>query len=264
MDCLLWKLLHLVTTEPFRSERRCLSAIPTKGHPDTPPACFWLPPTTALLGIPVPFLGLSPALPTSQNQPVSAGQSLLIPFTYTQNQQAIQTTTRSQNLCPFSHDVTTFSSTFFLGFHSFIYRRYCRGMEITLHLPVRIEYLHDDSTALTTIQGSLRTAMHFPLAQIQAPANPKPRPGTSSFSPSVELFFILYRCGGTWNTIRENLDYIQNAGFTAIWISPVNQNYEGPRSAYGDPYHGTSPSSSRSHRTDSYPHKVTGSRTRPS
>ncbi|THG98907.1 hypothetical protein EW026_g3356 [Hermanssonia centrifuga] len=45
-------------------------------------------------------------------------------------------------------------------------------------------------------------------------------------------------CGGTWNTIRENLDYIQNAGFTAIWISPVSQNYEGPRSAYGDAYHG--------------------------
>ena len=22
-------------------------------------------------------------------------------------------------------------------------------------------------------------------------------------------------CGGTWNTIRDNLDYIQNAGFTA-------------------------------------------------
>ncbi|KZT74255.1 glycoside hydrolase family 13 protein [Daedalea quercina L-15889] len=45
-------------------------------------------------------------------------------------------------------------------------------------------------------------------------------------------------CGGTWNTIRENLDYIQNAGFTAIWISPVSQNYEGPRTAYGDAYHG--------------------------
>ncbi|KAF8964120.1 glycoside hydrolase superfamily [Flammula alnicola] len=45
-------------------------------------------------------------------------------------------------------------------------------------------------------------------------------------------------CGGTWNTIRENLDYVQNAGFTAIWISPVNQNYDGPRSAYGDAYHG--------------------------
>lgn len=23
-----------------------------------------------------------------------------------------------------------------------------------------------------------------------------------------------------------------------VWISPVNQNYEGPRTVYGDPYHG--------------------------
>lgn len=63
-------------------------------------------------------------------------------------------------------------------------------------------------------------------------------------------------CGGTWNTIRANLDYIQDAGFTAstffapsvysvlvmmcraVWISPVSQNYEGPRTPYGDPYHG--------------------------
>ncbi|KAK0448344.1 glycoside hydrolase family 13 protein [Desarmillaria tabescens] len=45
-------------------------------------------------------------------------------------------------------------------------------------------------------------------------------------------------CGGTWNTIRNKLDYIQNAGFTAIWISPVNQNYEGDRTPYGYPYHG--------------------------
>lgn len=64
-------------------------------------------------------------------------------------------------------------------------------------------------------------------------------------------------CGGTWNTIRENLDYVQEAGFTAsefqqnpsvfgrgltlptpVWISPVSQNYQGPRSAYGDAYHG--------------------------
>jgi len=45
-------------------------------------------------------------------------------------------------------------------------------------------------------------------------------------------------CGGTWNSIRENLDYVQKAGFTAIWISPINQNYQGPRSAYGDAYHG--------------------------
>nr|GAT52123.1 Not1-domain-containing protein [Mycena chlorophos] len=45
-------------------------------------------------------------------------------------------------------------------------------------------------------------------------------------------------CGGTWNSIRENLDYVQNAGFTAIWISPVSQNWQGPRTPYGDAYHG--------------------------
>ncbi|KAF9459363.1 glycoside hydrolase family 13 protein [Collybia nuda] len=45
-------------------------------------------------------------------------------------------------------------------------------------------------------------------------------------------------CGGTWKTIRDNLDYIQDAGFTAVWISPVNENYDGPRSPYGDAYHG--------------------------
>ncbi|QRV74917.1 alpha-amylase [Ceratobasidium sp. AG-Ba] len=44
-------------------------------------------------------------------------------------------------------------------------------------------------------------------------------------------------CGGTWNSIRENLDYIQHMGFTAIWISPVNKNVEGV-TAYGEPYHG--------------------------
>ncbi|KAI9569521.1 glycoside hydrolase family 13 protein [Boletus coccyginus] len=45
-------------------------------------------------------------------------------------------------------------------------------------------------------------------------------------------------CGGTWTTVRENLDYIQDAGFTAVWISPVSQNYNGPTTPYGDPYHG--------------------------
>ncbi|KAG8937107.1 hypothetical protein FRC02_006307 [Tulasnella sp. 418] len=44
-------------------------------------------------------------------------------------------------------------------------------------------------------------------------------------------------CGGTWSSIRENLDYIQDMGFTAIWISPVHHNIE-EHTAYGDAYHG--------------------------
>lgn len=31
-------------------------------------------------------------------------------------------------------------------------------------------------------------------------------------------------CGGTWKGIEYHLDYIQNMGFTAIWISPVTKN----------------------------------------
>lgn len=40
------------------------------------------------------------------------------------------------------------------------------------------------------------------------------------------------------HSITQNLDYIQDAGFTAIWISPVAENYDGPRVKYGDAYHG--------------------------
>lgn len=45
-------------------------------------------------------------------------------------------------------------------------------------------------------------------------------------------------CGGTWSGITAMLDYITSMGFTAIWISPVHKNYDGPRTAYGDAYHG--------------------------
>lgn len=31
-------------------------------------------------------------------------------------------------------------------------------------------------------------------------------------------------CGGTWKGIQSKLDYIQNIGFTAVWISPVTKN----------------------------------------
>ncbi|THH04818.1 hypothetical protein EW145_g5247, partial [Phellinidium pouzarii] len=58
-------------------------------------------------------------------------------------------------------------------------------------------------------------------------------PDTTSCDVSAQTW-----CNGTWNNIRANLDYVQDAGFTAIWISPVSQNYIGPRTVYGDPYHG--------------------------
>ena len=39
----------------------------------------------------------------------------------------------------------------------------------------------------------------------------------------------------TYLTSRPSSDF---AIHTSVWISPVSQNYEGPRTAYGDAYHG--------------------------
>ena len=44
-------------------------------------------------------------------------------------------------------------------------------------------------------------------------------------------------CGGTWKGIVSKLDYIQNMGFDAIWISPVVANTVN-RTEEGDAYHG--------------------------
>lgn len=45
-------------------------------------------------------------------------------------------------------------------------------------------------------------------------------------------------CGGTWKGITNNLDYVQNIGATAIWISPVIKNVEGNFAGAGEAYHG--------------------------
>jgi alpha-amylase len=45
-------------------------------------------------------------------------------------------------------------------------------------------------------------------------------------------------CGGTWKGITNKLDYIQNLGATAIWISPIIKNVEGDFGLSGDAYHG--------------------------
>lgn len=55
---------------------------------------------------------------------------------------------------------------------------------------------------------------------------------------------------GTWTTFRRRGSLlVSSAGARVVasllnmctllvWISPVSQNYDGPRSAYGDAYHG--------------------------
>jgi len=125
-----------------------------------PTLCLWLSSTTALLSIPFVFFGPLPRPPHAQHQSVSAGHLLAIPFD-TPNQQINppliyrSSVVSSQNVLP-SHYF------FFFDSHSFDYRRHCTGMEITLHLPVGIEYYCRDSTALTnarkTSYGPLRTS----------------------------------------------------------------------------------------------------------
>ena len=44
-------------------------------------------------------------------------------------------------------------------------------------------------------------------------------------------------CGGTWSAITNNLDYIQNMGFTALQISPVDKNIP-QQTDSGEAYHG--------------------------
>ncbi|KAF7872233.1 hypothetical protein EAF04_003158 [Stromatinia cepivora] len=44
-------------------------------------------------------------------------------------------------------------------------------------------------------------------------------------------------CGGTWQGIIKHLDYIQDMGFTAIWISPIVENIVG-NTVDGSGYHG--------------------------
>ena len=44
-------------------------------------------------------------------------------------------------------------------------------------------------------------------------------------------------CGGTYQGLIQKLDYIQNMGFTAIWISPVVEQMSGDTSD-GSSYHG--------------------------
>jgi len=39
-------------------------------------------------------------------------------------------------------------------------------------------------------------------------------------------------CGGTWNSIRENLDYVQDMGFSAIWIRSVPFTNQEPPPAH--------------------------------
>ncbi|KAK9237362.1 alpha-amylase [Lipomyces kononenkoae] len=49
--------------------------------------------------------------------------------------------------------------------------------------------------------------------------------------------FIRDYCGGTWKGLERKLDYIQNMGFDAVWISPVIHNID-VNTTWGYAFHG--------------------------
>jgi alpha-amylase len=55
-------------------------------------------------------------------------------------------------------------------------------------------------------------------------------------SPTCDTSSKVY-CGGNWEGIVSKLDYIQDMGFDAIWISPIVENVQGTTSE-GEAYHG--------------------------
>ncbi|RDB27294.1 Alpha-amylase 1 [Hypsizygus marmoreus] len=55
-------------------------------------------------------------------------------------------------------------------------------------------------------------------------------------SPTCDTTTRKY-CGGTYKGITNHLDYIQNMGFDAVWISPIVENVDN-ETAYGEAYHG--------------------------
>jgi alpha-amylase len=56
-------------------------------------------------------------------------------------------------------------------------------------------------------------------------------------SKATECTNLNNYCGGTFQGIIDNLDYIQGMGFTAIQVSPITTNIEG-ETKYGEAYHG--------------------------
>jgi hypothetical protein len=122
----------------------------------------------------------------------------------------------------------------FLVFCCIIPRCVCQRLARSLHLPSQLRLL--PLLPRTHANG------HKLLTDRFASANGS----GSACSPDNRKY-----CGGNYRGVINHLDYIQNMGFDAIWISPVVSNFEGA-GAYGEAYHGFvfTPSSLRSYLTN--------------
>jgi len=82
--------------------------------------------------------------------------------------------------------------------------------------------------------------MRFPTAQMSTLVTLLSRPGAGG--PGVLSWIILTTSKMLVSppvscSFLDAFEYSRST-CPSVWISPVNQNYEGPRTAYGDPYHG--------------------------
>ncbi|CAG8627167.1 14362_t:CDS:2, partial [Ambispora leptoticha] len=89
-------------------------------------------------------------------------------------------------------------------------------------------------SAKTANEWRQRTIYQLLTDRFAQPSNAKNQ--TLCESNRVEYEIRRY-CGGTFKGIVENLDYIQNLGFDAIWISPVVKQFE-EETQYGLGWHG--------------------------
>lgn len=63
--------------------------------------------------------------------------------------------------------------------------------------------------------------------------------GSHELTKSKECPDLWKYCGGTWKGLQENLDYIADMGFDAIWISPIVKNNDLRTKTHEiDGYHG--------------------------
>jgi alpha-amylase len=88
-----------------------------------------------------------------------------------------------------------------------------------------------------TFSSAVVLALCLPAVQAASPSEWKSRSIyqvlTDRFAGTTETCSDLGNyCGGTFSGITENLDYIQDLGFDAIWISPVIDNAEGGYHGY--------------------------------
>lgn len=112
-------------------------------------------------------------------------------------------------------------------------------MEDALYLPVCISFILARGAPTKLLAELSSIATRCRMVQTRMPVTQASRLGAGAHG-------ILF--ARTWTTFRTRASQLVRSSpplysvlvmmCRAVWISPVSQNYEGPRTPYGDPYHG--------------------------